>query len=349
MLQLPEQPPKLRQFGQEDHDFKPLLVRRGVQAAGKFRTRRDRTSDPGLRPDNRPVADFEMIDDAYLAGQGDASADPSAPGDAHLGGDDAVLTDYDVVSDLHEIIELGAPADHGAAEGGTVYGGIGADLYVVMNFYPTGLRDFQPLGASARIAEAIAADYCPGVNNHPIADFAAVSNDHIRMQFTILAHFHSFAQEHSRIKCRARAHAGPFAHESVGKDGHVGAERCLTVNIGEGTYLRGKNGSRSESFMNLGKGKIWIGDFQVILAQNVFRCFSSKAANDDDRAGSAGREMRMVPCIGQESYVAGPGFFDRRNSMNSDTPVPNHLPANFAGQLGECLPWVGHLLLVRPL
>ena len=141
---------------------------RSVKAARNFDAPGHRTANARLWPDDGAVADFEMIHHAYLAGQRYILADARAPGDPHLGGDDAIFTDHDVMRDLHEIIELGAAADHRASKSCPVHRGVGAYLDVILNFNPARLGNFHPLTAAAGVAETIAANNRPGVNNHSV-------------------------------------------------------------------------------------------------------------------------------------------------------------------------------------
>ena len=52
-----------------------------------------------------------MTDDADLPSQGDVFSEASATRNAGLRDDEAMRADDDIVSDLHEIIDLGAPFD----------------------------------------------------------------------------------------------------------------------------------------------------------------------------------------------------------------------------------------------
>src|SRR5689334_14602690 len=57
----------------------------------------------GLGADERAVADGDMVGHADLASQDDAASQPRGAGDADLRDEDRVLTDLDVVADLHEV------------------------------------------------------------------------------------------------------------------------------------------------------------------------------------------------------------------------------------------------------
>ena len=60
--------------------------------------------------------------------------------------DDAMAADLDIVSDLHQVVDLGALADHGVAIGAAVDGGVGPDLDIVLNDDAADLQDLAVTG-----------------------------------------------------------------------------------------------------------------------------------------------------------------------------------------------------------
>src|SRR4029079_8192356 len=82
-----------------------------------------------------------------------ARADLYAARDADLRHDAGVLADVAVVADLHQVVDLGAAPHARGAEGGRVDGAEGADLDVVLDLDPAGLRD-APLAAVGLAVEA---------------------------------------------------------------------------------------------------------------------------------------------------------------------------------------------------
>src|SRR5215468_9735050 len=63
--------------------------------------------DPAPGPDDSPLADRHIIRKPNLSGQDDAILDDNAAGDAALRDDDAVAADPHIVSDLHQVVDLG--------------------------------------------------------------------------------------------------------------------------------------------------------------------------------------------------------------------------------------------------
>src|SRR3989442_8856044 len=118
-LRAAQAPRELRQLALEDEDALGL-DQRARRRAEHLLARREVAGEARLRGDDSAVTDREMVGDAHLSGEHDTPADPARPGDPHLGDDDRVLADLDVVTDLHEVVDLGPAADDRLPQGGTV-------------------------------------------------------------------------------------------------------------------------------------------------------------------------------------------------------------------------------------
>ena len=82
----------------------------------------------------------------------------------------AMAADRAVVSDLHEIVDLSAFADHRIAGGAAVDGRVGSDFDVVLNDGPSGLRDFLVSLRRPQIAEPVLPDADAGMDDDAVAD-----------------------------------------------------------------------------------------------------------------------------------------------------------------------------------
>src|SRR5262245_50611431 len=122
--------------------------------------------DARLRAEHRAVADREMVREADLPSGDDAAAEPTRAGDADLRHDDRVLTDLDVVADLHEVVDLRAATDDGPAQHGAVDRGVGADVHVVLDHDDADLRDLAMPGTVEGVAEPVATDDGAGLYDH---------------------------------------------------------------------------------------------------------------------------------------------------------------------------------------
>ena len=124
-------------------------------------------------------------------------ADAGRPGDADLPAQQAVAPDGHVVADVHEVIQLGAVADHGIADGAPVDAGIGADLDIIadgdrakrMDAGPPLLADFaafseglanlfNPRCLGRDKAEPVRPDHRAGLADEPRADGHARADPH---------------------------------------------------------------------------------------------------------------------------------------------------------------------------
>src|SRR5947207_10361070 len=98
--------------------------------------------DAGLRGCDHAVADFEVAGDADLAGENDAAPDPGAACQADLGAQQRVFANVGGVSNLHQIIDLGATPNSRFADRGAIDGGVGADFDIVFENHDSGLHNF---------------------------------------------------------------------------------------------------------------------------------------------------------------------------------------------------------------
>src|ERR1700686_111100 len=141
------------------NDFPEPLPGRFGKMAAPAPAGRNVVLDRTHRRDLGAVADMEMIVDSHLGAQRHIVADRQAAREPDLGREQAMPADGHIVTDLDLIVDFGAFADHGIAptaaghggalaEPGTaqpaaVDGGARADLDVVLDQPPAGLRHFQ--------------------------------------------------------------------------------------------------------------------------------------------------------------------------------------------------------------
>src|SRR5450631_588031 len=81
---------------------------------------RDVAGKTALRGDDDAVADGEVTGGRGLAGENAVVADLSGAGEAGLATDHVVSAQLRGVADEHQIVELGAAADAGLADGGAI-------------------------------------------------------------------------------------------------------------------------------------------------------------------------------------------------------------------------------------
>ena len=126
--------------------------------------------DAAWAPTIDPVADLGVVLDPGLAGHDDVVARLAAPGDADLAAEQVVAADLVVVADHDEVVDLRPLADPGGLEGGAVDRAVRADLDVVADLDPAGLRDLDVPAVDHAVAEPVAAEHRPGVDLDPVAE-----------------------------------------------------------------------------------------------------------------------------------------------------------------------------------
>ena len=81
-----------------------------------------------------------------------------------------VPADLVVVADHDQVVDLGPLADPRGLEGGAVDRAVGADLDVVLDLEPAGMRDLHVPAVDLAVAESVAAEHAAGVDLDPVAE-----------------------------------------------------------------------------------------------------------------------------------------------------------------------------------
>lgn len=149
---------QLRQVRECSLDSPPLGVgSRRIAEVGAWGL--DGTDDACLASEDSVVTDGDMAIHAGLSGHDDVIADLGAAGDADLRAEEIVLADFDIVSQVTKVIDLGAAADDGIVHRTVVDGGAGADLDVVSDDSAAELTDVMVMACLVSgEAEALTAD-----------------------------------------------------------------------------------------------------------------------------------------------------------------------------------------------
>ena len=124
----------------------------------------------GLRADRRLIAKLEMPRDAGLRCDHAVITQPRAARKAHLAHHKAVTANNDVVSDVHEIINLRPLANDSGTEPASIDGCVRANLDVVVN---NDISDLENLAMTAFIEDVAvtirANGHCAGVDGNAIS------------------------------------------------------------------------------------------------------------------------------------------------------------------------------------
>ena len=167
-----------------------------------------------------PDADLDVADEARLAAHHHEVAELGGAGNARLADDDAMPADHHVVADLHEVIDLGALADHRVLERAAVDAAVGADLHVVLDDDAADLRHLEVTLAAHGEAEAVLAD------PHARMQDDAVAHQRVRdarpgADVAAPADRHAVAHHGARRHHRAAPDLGLAADDGAGLDANV--------------------------------------------------------------------------------------------------------------------------------
>src|SRR5262249_28167075 len=109
-----------------------------------------------------------------------------------------MAADRDIVSDLHQIVDLGALADHRIAIGSAIDRGPCPDFHVVLQDDPTELQDLAMALCSHHVAEAVLSDCAAWMHDHAIAD-QGVGNRDVGADYAVAADAHVRSNGGARV------------------------------------------------------------------------------------------------------------------------------------------------------
>ena len=222
-----------------DHLEEPALLAHGNgRRAQHVLTVGDVAVHARLGTDDHPVADLRVVLDAGLAGHDDVIAGLAAPGDADLTAKQVVAADLVVVADHHQVVDLGPLADPGGLERRAVDRAIGADLDVVFDFEPPGMRDLHVPAVDLAVAETVASQHAAGVDLHPVAENHVLIKDRVGMDDAIAPELAPLADDRAGMERRAVADHRTVADVSKRIDRHVVADPGRGGDTGLGMNAR---------------------------------------------------------------------------------------------------------------
>src|SRR5512147_1086647 len=141
-----------------------------------------------------------MIGQACLPSDHDVVADCRAAGNPDLGHDDVMFSYRHIMGDLHQVIDFGAPLDHSLTESRTVDCDIRAEFNIVFDRHSSQLGNFVVPPFMLYIAEAVGPNDGSAMDDYPGAERAALSNDDIRVEHTVVPDDRVVADKHSRVQ-----------------------------------------------------------------------------------------------------------------------------------------------------
>src|SRR5207244_496088 len=145
-----------------------------------YGTRANILRDTRLPGDCNVVTDSDVLIRSNLARDDAALSNTSSARKPRESGDDCVFADIAVVTDLNQIVEFHAAAQHRIAEAAAINRAVSPDLTVILDANSTELQQFH---LTPRLVwhkpESVRANHRSRMNNNPAADFAVVINRHI--------------------------------------------------------------------------------------------------------------------------------------------------------------------------
>jgi hypothetical protein len=230
---------------------------RGVAAHGG--ARRNVAEDRALGGNPGTVSNHKMIGNPDVSCQDYIIADAGAPSDSDTCHDQAALTDMDVVADVDQVVQFGAPADYGVVDAAAINGGVRSNLDLVSDDASADVRNSCMALPIREVPESIPAYDGTSLEDHVLADLHARIADHPGVDDGALSNDHTFTQRH------ALAQPNSVAQTNVGAEYNVGSDRnaCSQQRAGSDAGTRIDRWRvrllREEGVEHLYQSAVWIG------------------------------------------------------------------------------------------
>ena len=293
-----------------------------ARRAGDHFAGRHIVRDGRLRGENDAVADGAMAGDANLAGKDDVVADDGRAGEAGLRADECIVADAGTVANLHEVVDLGAVADFGCADGGAVDGGIGLHVDMVADADGAGLRDLFPVALVVLgEAEAVAADDDSVFERDVIAEDTVFANHSMGVGEEMATDLHAGIKHDMGQQCGVLTEADVGADDGVGSDVSVGANLGGGMDDGGGVdagRVRGRLIEQAESARErvIGILDAKRGDWDFL-----------KVGLNENGGGAGGAGEGSVLGIGDKRDFGRAGFFDAFDASDFEIGIAAEVPA----------------------
>src|SRR3954453_10971166 len=199
-----------------------------------------------------------MVGDPDVARQDHVVPDPGAPRDPDPGHEQAALPDADVVCHVHQIVQLGPPADDRVVEAAPVHAGVGAHFDVVLQDAPPDVGDPDVPGGAGKIPEPISSDHRPGLEHHPAADpRPGVAHDP-GADHAVIADGYPVTDGHAFGDPNPVAQAHVPTQQGIRADAHLGPDATARADSGRGIHPWGGGRRRKELLDHPYQGTVWV-------------------------------------------------------------------------------------------
>ena len=237
-------------------------------------------------------------------------------------GDRAVFADAAVVTDLTEIVDLRSGADRRHAGLRAIDARFRADLDVVAEFDGPDLRNLVQRAVEKRPAETVAADNRLRLQDHAIAEHAAVGHIGVRVQETRIAHARAGADHDARAQHGHRTDRCARADDRVRVDIHLRADSRGRIDDGRRVHeraLRTRRFEHAEQSREREPRRAH-GDERLLI-----RCRGiDEFLIDEDGAGTRCERRAEKAFVGRERQRGRVDVVRRRDPPDPHAGIANH-------------------------
>ncbi len=210
--------------------------------------------DSGLGAHHDVVSDFHVIHDADLAGQDDIASDLRRTRYAHLGHNDGVFADDDIMSNLDKVVNLHPSSDDRLAQGCPINRRIGTDFNIVFDFNASHLGDLDVLLSFLHISKSITPHHHATMKDDPFSNHRSRIDGDIWIDDRLLTNGGILTDKDARVKDHPISNPATVSEIDKGIDGDVFSQLGSGADPGLGINAFGLVGFVEKEADDLGKG-----------------------------------------------------------------------------------------------
>src|SRR5262245_38031463 len=176
------------------------------------------------------VLDHRPVRDAHCPGNDHVIPDLDTAGDARRRHDEATSSYSHIVSDLYQVVDLGAPSNDGIGKGTAINAGVRSDLDLILEDAGALLRHALMPHLGRKKSESGSCDYRPCLEPDSVPQPRTGIADDVRTEQAVLTNFHIGPDKDTGFEPSARSDPGAILDDDEGSNRdplpklHAGAE-----------------------------------------------------------------------------------------------------------------------------
>ena len=240
-----------------------------------------------------------------------------------------MLTDFNVVGNLNQVVHRGAATDSSLTEGSTINADVRAELHFVFQHDDPDLRHLVVGAVDGRITESIGSDYGSGVDDAADADSALLRDHNPWMEDAVCADLDTRPENAAGTDYGTVTDNGALCRRSKRTDARPLSQRNALRHYSRGVYPGLGASHRVEDLEHTRQGKVGLRAHKKISPGKRFR------VGYQNRARIGRLRFLHVLRVVEEAQMLRPGGIERPDATDLEISVTDKVGAEIGGEVGE--------------